>query len=355
MKRILFIALSFVCIISCSEPPIPTLEIDFVGESIAFTPQALESENRTIEVTTNQESWDAVSNQDWCIVTNESNHFTISAKANNTSTQVPNATITVTAGSATPIKITVTQECVFLTCSPTDEWNFPEEGGTRTLTITCNSTWSIVAKHDWVTFSQSEGTGYADIEVNVSPSEEEVITNNEMTISCGDLQQKISISRDYKHKVYKIGDLYPDSTNPEGVVFRGGKSGRIVALTGSSRSYSYYDEFSDASDYSDGQKNMQAVKNNSSISAYPAFSYCSNMGEGWYFPAYLEVLEIFGSYDTINEAIESAGGTKIGSSLGSSTEKGYSQFYVVTYDGNTTNQKFLDKQTQVNVRAVKSY
>ena len=79
------------------------------------------------------------------------------------------------------------------------------------------------------------------------------------------------------------------------------------------------------------------------------------MGEGWYFPAYLEVLEIFGSYDTINKSIESVGGTKIGSSLGSSTEKGYSQFYVVTYDGNTTNQKFLYKQTQVNVRAIKSY
>lgn len=355
MKRVLIIALGLACIISCSEPPIPTLEIDFIGENIVFTPQALETEYRTIGVTTNQDTWNAVSNQDWCVVTMASNNFTVSAKPNNSSSPVPTATITVTAGDASPITITATQESVFLTCSPLDEWDFPEEGGTRNLTITCNSTWTIAAQYDWVTFSQSQGVGYADIEITVSATEEKVVTNNELTISCGDLEETIFITRDYKHKVYGIGDLYPDNSNPEGVVFRGGKSGKIVALTGSSRSYSYYDEFSDASDFSDGQKNLQAVKDNSSISAYPAFSYCSSMGEGWYFPAYLEVLEIFGSYDTINKSIESVGGTKIGSSLGSSTEKSYSQFYVVTYDGNTTNQKFFDKQTQVNVRAIKSY
>lgn len=56
MKRVLIIALGLACIISCSEPPIPTLEIDFIGENIVFTPQALETEYRTIGVTTNQDT-----------------------------------------------------------------------------------------------------------------------------------------------------------------------------------------------------------------------------------------------------------------------------------------------------------
>ncbi len=355
MKRILLPILTLIVAWACSEPPIPTLEISYTGECIIFTPQALESERRTIEVSTNQELWDAKSDKDWCIITKAENYFIVSAKPNNSSIAVPDATITITAGEATPIKIKVTQESIFLSCEPLDGWDIPEEGETRKLTIVCNSSWTIKADNDWITFSQTTGEGYAEIDVTIAATNEDIVTTNKITVTCGDLKKEIHITRDYKHVSYAIGDLYPDSENPIGVVYRGGKSGRIVALTGAHRAYSYYYEFSEASNYSDGRENMKAVKENSSLSAYPAFNYCNSFGENWYFPAYLEVHEIYNSYDIINESITKAGGTTIGSSIASSTENGYSQYYIVTYDGNTTHQKTMDKQTQVHTRAVMSY
>ena len=73
---------------------------------LSFTAEATESYD--VVVTTNQQSWDATSDQTWCTITKETNQFTVSATANTTATK-RTATITVTAGNATPKTILVTQ------------------------------------------------------------------------------------------------------------------------------------------------------------------------------------------------------------------------------------------------------
>jgi uncharacterized repeat protein (TIGR02543 family) len=61
-----------------------------------------------ITVTTNQSSWDAVSDQTWCTVEKSEDQFTVTASANTASTE-RKATITVTAGNATNVTINATQ------------------------------------------------------------------------------------------------------------------------------------------------------------------------------------------------------------------------------------------------------
>ena len=83
----------------------PSLSVDH--SALSFTAEATESYN--VAVSTNQSSWNATSNQTWCVVTMGTNQFTVTAAAN-TDTSSRTATITVSAGNASNVTITVTQE-----------------------------------------------------------------------------------------------------------------------------------------------------------------------------------------------------------------------------------------------------
>lgn len=63
----------------------------------------------TYTVSTNAESWDAVSSSDWVTVDKSSDSFTIRCKANFETADREPATVTVTSGDAAPVEITVTQ------------------------------------------------------------------------------------------------------------------------------------------------------------------------------------------------------------------------------------------------------
>lgn len=76
---------------------------------IKFTDTGGINEAKVITVTTNQTSWDAVSNQTWCVVTKSSKQFTITASANIESTERI-ATITVSAGNAAKVRVEIKQE-----------------------------------------------------------------------------------------------------------------------------------------------------------------------------------------------------------------------------------------------------
>jgi hypothetical protein len=76
---------------------------------ISFTKDGGASEAKTITVTTNQSSWDAQSSQAWCTVVKEgTNQFTVTATAN-TDASGRTASITVTAGNAPEVTLSVTQ------------------------------------------------------------------------------------------------------------------------------------------------------------------------------------------------------------------------------------------------------
>ncbi|HPB04209.1 MAG TPA: BACON domain-containing protein, partial [Bacteroidaceae bacterium] len=77
--------------------------------------------NTAITVTTNQTSWSACADKSWCKVTDKtSGQFTIVVDPNGTAV-VRDATVTVNAGKATPVKITLSQQgaAPTLSLSPT--------------------------------------------------------------------------------------------------------------------------------------------------------------------------------------------------------------------------------------------
>lgn len=73
---------------------------------ISFTSAGGTSES--ITVSTDQSSWDAISNQTWCVVKKSGNQFTVTASDHTASTE-RKATVTVSAGKAPKITIEVTQ------------------------------------------------------------------------------------------------------------------------------------------------------------------------------------------------------------------------------------------------------
>jgi hypothetical protein len=75
---------------------------------ISFTRDGGAGEAKTITVTTNQSSWDVQSSQTWCTVAKETNQFTVTAAAN-TGVSGRTASITVTAGKAPDVTLSVTQ------------------------------------------------------------------------------------------------------------------------------------------------------------------------------------------------------------------------------------------------------
>ena len=82
-------------------PPMLSVE----PSALSFTAAATESYD--VVVTTNQQPWNATSNQTWCTITKGTNQFTVKASANTGA--IRTATITVTAGNAPNVTITVTQ------------------------------------------------------------------------------------------------------------------------------------------------------------------------------------------------------------------------------------------------------
>ena len=71
----------------------------------------------------------------------------------------------------------------------------------------------------------------------------------------------------------------------------------------------------------DGKGNTDKVKDiNAELSAFPAFKWCVAHGEGWYFPAILEVYYFLNAKETVNSTLEAHNGTKISDFYWSSTE-----------------------------------
>ncbi len=95
------------CAKNGNTPEDPMLDVSPQND-IQFTAAA--AEHHDITVDTNQASWDAESDQTWCKITNKTaSGFRITADPNTATTAPAPAKVTVTAGSATPVVINVTQ------------------------------------------------------------------------------------------------------------------------------------------------------------------------------------------------------------------------------------------------------
>lgn len=128
-----------------------------------------------------------------------------------------------------------------------------------------------------------------------------------------------------KEEGYRIGDLYPDDTNPVGVVFEvNGKSGKVVGFEEAlSLAWGPIGEVgtSDA----DGAENMAKIQAIEGWETkYPAFKWCADRsavdGKNWYLPAQKEVEAITPNRTAINEVLKNHGKAEIVGYWWTSTE-----------------------------------
>ena len=109
-------------------------------------------------------------------------------------------------------------------------------------------------------------------------------------------------------KTYKVGDYYDDGTK-QGVVFEvtdGGRHGKIVSLTQSALQWAddtVHKNKIRTKSRTNGADNMKKVQTISGWRGkYPAFSWCAELGKGWYLPA-IEELQTFLLDDSVHNAV----------------------------------------------------
>lgn len=303
MKKILIkvMLVSIVLLVSCEATETPTLSIDYDKE-VYFSPLAAEEENVFIKVNTSQPNWDVISSEDWCCVTKNNEGFLVGAKPYTSLYYMRVANITISAPNAKSVIIRVFQDPVMFSVNAETEYLFGEEGGSFDIDVWCNTEWSITADKDWVTYTPNCGTAtkcgtvHITVDANHQPMSDSAI----LRISAGEAETTVKIYREAVKRRYQIGDLYPDTQNPIGIVFsilNEGKNGKIFSLY-----KEFYHQWSSehyrvhAISPTDGQFNMQQVEKRlqtPTSHVYPAFSLCKELGDGWYFPASEEMLDIY--------------------------------------------------------------
>ncbi|MCM1504612.1 MAG: hypothetical protein NC127_05400 [Muribaculum sp.] len=127
---------------------------------------------------------------------------------------------------------------------------------------------------------------------------------------------------------YSIGDLYPNATNPIGIVWKvseQGLHGKIVSLDQASKQWdvnSLTCENASAYNKSDGSANKMP-------SGQPYQSWVSSHGTGWYGPALNELVGLNSVLSSINTALRSNGYSAIDGFYWSSTQHSSTTAYMV--------------------------
>ena len=294
--------------------------------SITFSQNGGASDAKTITVTTNQPSWDAVSNQSWCTISKSGNSFTVTASAN---AGIPrNATITVTAGYMAPITIAVKQEGAEVSVLPKSHIYFTKNGGaseTQTITVTTNQpAWDAVSDQSWCTVSKSGNsfTVTASAYTGTSPR------NATITVTAGVAVPKtITVTQEGATGILAVGSYYysdgsysmalDNSKTCIGVVFSvtGQQSGLVVSLDETERiTWATTTAATYATNQINGAANMTIIKARTNWqTTFPTFAWCAAKGDNWYMPAYNELLTLMRSRSVINPKLTAVGGTVIGS------------------------------------------
>ena len=178
-NKVFYMSMLLMCIMtSCGDdnaPPTPDPTLSIApATALHFTASATESNE--INVKTNQDSWTAISNQNWCKVTQDKNKLIVKADPNTTETSPAPATITISAGSAKSIMLAVTQDAATnepdatypateadLIKAVAKTWTFPETSDYISLELNEEKHYSLLTKTKIATRSE-EANGIYIIE-----------------------------------------------------------------------------------------------------------------------------------------------------------------------------------------------
>lgn len=143
-----------------------------------------------------------------------------------------------------------------------------------------------------------------------------------VSVTAGDVKVECKVVVE-KKTGWAVGDYY-EVGNVKGVVVWVDESkehGKIISLDEKVDIWATGGYNTGAKSEEDGKGNTDKVKDiNAELSAFPAFKWCVAHGEGWYFPAIMEVYYFLNAKATVNSTLEAHNGTKISDFYWSSTE-----------------------------------
>lgn len=152
---------------------------------LTFT--ANETQTQTVEITTNTHFWSVEKSDDWVKHSKSGNKLFISVQNYTNTIEARTATVTILAGEAQPVDITITQEAKIpntFSIAPTSLSYDANEIGDRTVTITTDAeSWDATTDADWITLSKQDQI------LNVFVSAENTATTSRtatITITAGD-------------------------------------------------------------------------------------------------------------------------------------------------------------------------
>lgn len=208
-----------------------------------------------------------------------------------------------------------TNKVASITLSATELKLAPEEEAVLTATFAPED--ADLSSVVWASSSEAVAT--------VSPEGKvKAVAEGETTVSvtAGDVKAECKVVVE-KKTGWAVGDYY-EVGNVKGVVVWVDESkehGKIIFLDEKVDIWATGGYNTGAKSEEDGKGNTDKVKDiNAELSAFPAFKWCVAHGEGWYFPAILEVYYFLNAKATVNPTLEAHNGTKISDYYCSSTE-----------------------------------
>lgn len=208
-----------------------------------------------------------------------------------------------------------TNKVASITLSATELKLAPEEEAVLTATFAPED--ADLSSVVWASSSEAVAT--------VSPEGKvKAVAEGETTVSvtAGDVKAECKVVVE-KKTGWAVGDYY-EVGNVKGVVVWVDESkehGKIISLDEKVDIWATGGYNTGAKSEEDGKGNTDKVKDiNAELSAFPAFKWCVAHGEGWYFPAIMEVYYFLNAKATVNSTLEAHNGTKISDFYWSSTE-----------------------------------
>ena len=160
---------------------------------------------QTIAVTSN-EAWTATtSDPEWCSVlprtSTGSGTITVTAQEN-TTTAARTATITITGQTSGDVTtITVTQEAVGITLSPSS-LTFEATGGSQDITVTSNTSWTAtVTGGSWCSVTPNSGTNNGTVTVTAQENTGTATRTATITVTAGDITRTATVTQNGKNQV----------------------------------------------------------------------------------------------------------------------------------------------------------
>lgn len=199
-----------------------------------------------------------------------------------------------------------TNKVASITLSATELKLAPEEEAVLTATFAPED--ADLSSVVWASSSEAVAT--------VSPEGKvKAVAEGETTVSvtAGDVKAECKVVVE-KKTGWAVGDYY-EVGSVKGVVVWVDESkehGKIISLDEKVDIWATGGYNTGAKSEEDGKGNTDKVKDiNAELSAFPAFKWCVAHGEGWYFPAILEVYYFLNAKATVDPTLEAHNGTKI--------------------------------------------